>query len=251
MAATFTGFSDSDANGVLNTWLAGASSVAPSNWYVGLLLTLPTSSVGAGLVEPWLPAPVISTITSVSTGGTINGGTNRFYQITAVNASGETTASAEVEYAVPAGTNTNVVTVSWGAVSGAATYNPYEGSTTGSEGLLTTGVATTYFQDTGADSPGASPPSTNGSGYAYARVEVAANATNFPVASSRLITNGTAITFPVPTASWGVINGFALFDGAQVSANFRACGALNNPQQVIAGSAPYFALGTLPFPFLP
>ena len=244
----FTGFSDSDANGILNTWMAGASSVAPSNWYVGLLTALPTSSLGAGATEPWLSPPTISMVTSASVGGSIPSG-NRYYTVTSVNASGESIASSEYTYNVPAGTSTNTVTPSWGAVSGASVYSVYAASVSGSEGLTASGVATTYYNDTGG-SFGASPPAVNGTGYGYARVEVAANATNFPLAANRLIVNGTVITFPVPTGPWGVVRGFVLFDGAQVGATFRSCGALNNASPVVTGTAPYFAIGTLPFPFI-
>jgi hypothetical protein len=152
-----------DANGMLNTWFGGAASVAPATYYVGLLNGMPTSSTGANLVEPWVPAPAINTITSASTGGSINGSTTRYYVITEVNASGETTGSLEVSYAVPAGTNTNVVTVSWtGSGILGNTFNVYEGSTTGGETLLASGVSTTYYNDTGAGGSGVTYSSSNG-----------------------------------------------------------------------------------------
>ena len=134
----FTGFSDSDANGILNTWMAGASSVAPSNWYVGLLTALPTSSLGAGATEPWLSPPTISLVTSASVGGSIPSG-NRYYKVTSVNASGESIASSEYTYNVPAGTSTNTVTPSWGAVAGASVYSVYAASVSGAEGLIASG----------------------------------------------------------------------------------------------------------------
>lgn len=54
------------------------------------------------------------------------------------------------------------------------------------------------------------------SGSGYARVSVTRNTTNFPASTlgSGIITNGTAIQFPVPTASWGTIAGIAMYDDA-------------------------------------
>ena len=243
MASIYTGFSDTDANALLDYWFQG--SLLPT-LYIGALTTLPSDSVGDGLTEPWILAPVISGITSVSTGGTIHGGTTRYYKITAVNASGETTASAEMSYAVPAGTNTNVVTVSWGAVTGAVTYNPYESATTGTEGKLTSGIATTYFQDTGSHSPGASPPSSNTTGYGYQRVAVTANSTNFPNAVGRSISNGTAVTFPAPVSvAWATLLGWCAFDGAQVNANPRLMSGLLVPVTPVVGVPNSFSPGTL------
>jgi hypothetical protein len=52
------------------------------------------------------------------------------------------------------------------------------------------------------------------SGGSYARVAVTNNATNFPAASGGAKSNGTAITFPAPTANWGVILAFAIMSAA-------------------------------------
>lgn len=51
-------------------------------------------------------------------------------------------------------------------------------------------------------------------GGAYARVAVTNNATNFPAASAGLKSNGTAITFPQATASWGTVVGIGIFDAS-------------------------------------
>lgn len=250
MTTTYTGWSDADANGILNTWLAAAARSGPAIWYPGLLLTLPSDSTGAGLVEPWVAAPSINTITSVSTGGSINGGTTRYYVATEVNPSGETTGSVEMSYAVPAGTNTNVVTVSWtGSGIAGNTFRLYESGSSGSEGLIASGITTGYYNDTGAASPGSAPPSTNSTGYGYQRPAVTANTTNFPSASGRVITNAAVITFPIPLASWGVPIGVALFDGPQSSANFRACGFLNAPLGPVVGTPPFLPVGAFAIPF--
>lgn len=148
MASTFTGYSDQDANAILNYWFQGG---LLSTLYVGLLTTLPTDSVGDGLEEPWLPLPYDLMATSVNFGGHIAPG-ERYYKITEVNESGETTASAELAYLVPSGTSTNTVTVSWtGSGTQGNSFNVYEASSSGAEGLIAWDVPTTYFQDTGLE----------------------------------------------------------------------------------------------------
>lgn len=247
MGTTYTGWSDLDANAILTYWLQGGFG---STVYVGLLLTLPSDSTGDGLAEPWVPAPTLDYITSVSTGGSIAGGTTRYYVVTETNASGQTTASTEMSYTVPSGTNTNVVTVSWtGSGDAGDTFSLYEAGTSGAEELLASGISTSYYQDTGSATSATLPPSTNTTGYGYQRVAVTANATNFPAASGRVITNGTSIYFPTPTAAWGVPIGVAFFDGPKSTANFRAAGLLNTPLGPVVGTPPFFGPGALAVPF--
>lgn len=50
------------------------------------------------------------------------------------------------------------------------------------------------------------------SGSGYTRAAVTNNSTNFPAASGGAKTNGTAITFPTPTGSWGTPDGVRLYD---------------------------------------
>lgn len=85
------------------------------------------------------------------------------------------------------------------------------------------------------------------SGSAYARVSVTANATNFPAASNAepsVISNGTAITFPSPTADWGLAVGFILSDALTVG-NIWQWGAMTSALDCAAGSTPSFAIGAL------
>lgn len=51
-------------------------------------------------------------------------------------------------------------------------------------------------------------------GGAYARVAVTNNATNWPAATGGVKENGTAVTFPEATASWGEIVAAAVFDAS-------------------------------------
>lgn len=114
---------------------------------------------------PALPAPTGLVATPHTTGGTLTAGV-KSYQITAVNANGETTALAATT-ATTTGT-TGSVTLTWPNEADAVTYNVY-GRVGGSIGLLATvgpfdpDNLPTYL-DTGAVSPGAVPPSSNTTG---------------------------------------------------------------------------------------
>lgn len=82
-------------------------------------------------------------------------------------------------------------------------------------------------------------------GGAYARVGVTKNATNFPAAAARSISNGTAITFPAPTASWGTVTHFALYDAATAGV-FCGWGAFASGTTISSGgSAPVIPIGGL------
>ena len=88
---------------------------------------------------------------------------------------------------------------------------------------------------------------TEPSGDGYARVEVVNNATNFPAASARAKSNGTAIEFPVATGDWAAganMTHFVIYD-ASVSGNFVGWGALNTPTAVLSGNQATFAVGAL------
>lgn len=99
------------------------------------------------------------------------------------------------------------------------------------------GLSTT----TPTDSVGGSEPS----GGAYARVAVTNNTTNFPAPTAGSISNGAAITFPAPTANWGTVTHFELFDAA-TAGNRCYWGALGTARTINNGdSAPSFAVGAL------
>jgi hypothetical protein len=109
-----------------------------------------------GIAREVLLPPVQSALATATTGGTITAGTYR-YVVTAINASGETTASNEQTITTTGATST--VTVTWVAVTGATGYKLYKtaaGGGTGTEllyktvGLVTTDVDTTPGTPTGA-----------------------------------------------------------------------------------------------------
>jgi hypothetical protein len=85
-------------------------------------------------------------------------------------------------------------------------------------------------------------------GGSYARVAFTNNTTNWPAASGTSPTqkaNGVAVTFPAPTANWGVVVGFAIYD-ASSAGNLLAWGALAVNKTINNGdAAPSFAIGAL------
>lgn len=83
------------------------------------------------------------------------------------------------------------------------------------------------------------------SGGAYARAAVTNNATNWPAASGGAKSNGTAITFPTPTANWGTIVAFAIMT-ASTGGNILYWGLITPNKTVNNGDpAPSFPAGDL------
>ena len=105
-------------------------------------------------------------------------------------------------------------------------------------------LATVYvalYTVTPSDSGGG----TEVTGGSYSRVAVTNDATNFPDASGGAKANGTAITFPTPTANWGTIVAFAILD-ASTAGNLLYWGAITPNKTVNNGDpAPSFAVGDL------
>lgn len=82
------------------------------------------------------------------------------------------------------------------------------------------------------------------SGGSYARVSITNNSTNFPASSGGSKSNGTAITFPTATASWGTVTAVAIIDAAS-NGNIMAWGALTASKTVDSGDTVSFAIGAL------
>ena len=83
------------------------------------------------------------------------------------------------------------------------------------------------------------------SGGSYARVAVTNNSTNWPAASGGSKSNGTAITFPTPSANWGTVTSFGILD-ASSGGNLLYWGALAANKTINNGdAAPQFAAGAL------
>jgi hypothetical protein len=96
-----------------------------------------------------ISAPTQSNTSPSSSGGNLASNTY-YYEVTATNSAGETTASNEKTAAVTGPTGS--VTISWGSVTGASGYKIYRGTSTGGENVLVGQVnsgSTTSYVDVG------------------------------------------------------------------------------------------------------
>lgn len=128
---------------------------------------------------------------------------------------------------------------------------------TGGSAAAATGPAN-VFVGLFTTNPGEAAGGVEVSGGAYARVTVASSLANWAgtqAAASTLASSGATgttsnngvITFPAPTANWGIITGFGLFDALTVG-NLLIYGALTVNKTVNNGdAAPSFAAAALSF----
>jgi hypothetical protein len=108
-------------------------------------------------------------------------------------------------------------------------------------------LAVALFTAAPSDSGGG----TEVTGGSYARVDRPPLDANWTAASATdgLTDNAAVITFPAPTANWGVITHFAIFD-ATSGGNLLFHGALTTPKTVNNGDpAPTFPAGALDVTF--
>lgn len=110
-----------------------------------------------GIYGAALAAPVNATHTTDDEGGELTDATY-YYRVSALNALGESLASTETSIVVPEGTETNIVTVKWAAVTGATGYRVY-GRTTGAEELIAEVGDVLEYIDTGEITPAGALPS--------------------------------------------------------------------------------------------
>lgn len=86
-------------------------------------------------------------------------------------------------------------------------------------------------------------PGTEVTGGSYARVSTAP--ADWTAASGGALDNSNAITFPAPTANWGTVTHFGIFD-ASTSGNALYYGDLTSSRVINNGDgAPSFAIGAL------
>jgi len=104
-------------------------------------------------------------------------------------------------------------------------------------GTLYVGLSTTDPTDPGT---GITEPA----GGSYARVAVTNNLTNWPAAVGGAKANGTAITFPTATGSWGTVGWFFLADAA-TAGNVLGHAALTASKTIDSGDTASFAIGDL------
>lgn len=91
-------------------------------------------------------------------------------------------------------------------------------------------------------------PSNEVSGGSYARVAVTSNTTNWtaPTTSGagKLTDNGAVITFPTPSATWGTVSYFGIYD-ASTAGNLLFYGPLTISKTINSGDTVQFAIGAL------
>lgn len=129
---------------------------------------------------------------------------------------------------------------------------------TGATAAAGTGPATLYIALFTTNENDAASGAVEVSGGSYARVAVTSSLANWAgtqSAGSTTASSGTSgttsnngtITFPAPSANWGVITGIAIFDASTVG-NMLAYSALTTSKTVNNGdAAPSFAAGALTF----
>jgi hypothetical protein len=126
---------------------------------------------------------------------------------------------------------------------------------TGASAAAGTGPTNLYFAlytATPSDTGGG----TEVSGGSYARVSYASSLANWAgtqgagtttasTGTSGQTSNNSVVTFPAPTANWGVVTAYGLFDAAS-GGNLIAWGSLTTSKTINNGdSAPSFAAGSL------
>lgn len=101
------------------------------------------------------------------------------------------------------------------------------------------GLSTTTITDAGGNI-------TEPSGFAYARVSITNNSTNWPAASvgAGSKANGVAFTFPAATGAWGTITDFFISD-ASSGGNILAYGVLTLSKAINNGDTASFAIGDI------
>lgn len=85
------------------------------------------------------------------------------------------------------------------------------------------------------------------SGGSYARVAITANATELPgpTSGNGTISNASPATFPAPSASWGTVTHWGLWD-APTAGNALVCASLTTSKTINNGdAAPSFGIGAL------
>ena len=142
-----------------------------------------------------LPAPMLNAA-SLTAGGSLTSGTTYYYELTAINAFGETTASNEVPTTPTTGNQT--VSLSWAAVNGATGYNLYRGTSAGGENVLVAALGgVTSYSDTGAPTTVGSPPNSNTSATTAGTVSLPDANGVFTVTGSHTYAAERATAYPV------------------------------------------------------
>ena len=194
--------------------LGDTAPTIPGSHYLGLLVASQWTASTAYTSGQYVISSAFNTLQATPSS------ISRIYKCTTAGTSGATEPAGFTAGSVAAGGTVTDGTVTWTEVSG----------------LFGAGTFT------GAE------PSAGG----YARVSITNNTTNWPAptqsgAAASQVQNGTAVTFPTTTGSWGAfIVGLALFD-ALTAGNGRIWGCLAAKSAVasVAGVTPQFAANQL------
>lgn len=120
-------------------------------------------TIGCGAVSFAIPTPTgLAFGTQITTGGTLAGGLQVSYRVSALRPDGETLAATEITRTLDVGTNTNQQPIQWNAVAGASGYKVY-GRTAGGQLFMATVAATVFpglitFTDNGSITPSGALP---------------------------------------------------------------------------------------------
>ena len=144
----------------------GAGVVVGTAATPGYPFTSTSSATGAGTLttQAGIATPTISSTSTATSGGALLDTTEYFYKLTALNACGETAASAEVNRTTGnSGSNVNTITINWSAPAGTGItgYKIYRSATTNTEVYLATVGVVTSFLDVGAAAGTTPAPSVN------------------------------------------------------------------------------------------
>lgn len=120
-------------------------------------------TIGCAPVSFAIPTPInLAFGIQPTTGGVINTGTVVSYRVSALSATGETLAAAQITRTITGVTATNCQNIQWDAVAGATSYKVY-GRTAGAQLFIATVVANVYpglmgYSDTGTITPAGALP---------------------------------------------------------------------------------------------
>lgn len=113
----------------------------PGGWRLNTYRDIPI--IVSSACRPKATMTTVATATA-TTGGTIPSDTTYYFRVAPITHDGEQASSAEVSQATGSGTETNTITLSWTAYTGALYYRVYGSTTTGTETLIDVISAFTY-----------------------------------------------------------------------------------------------------------
>ena len=147
-------FVNEDMQTLMNFWNAVGGKLFSWLYTDPIYNSFTAVNIGTGTqINP----PAAPTVTTSTTGGTIAASTLLTYGVTALTAQGESTESATTSITTGSTTATNSNTISWSSVTGATSYNVYQG------GKLIGSTTGLTFTDTGYPQ-GVAAPTVNGTG---------------------------------------------------------------------------------------